>query len=157
MNHSPTHRIDLIFKSLKIRMETDTVLLSRSDTDPAKMEAFDAYYRTANGKGVLNLLLHIMRTTGAFREPQTVVIQRTGFTSSSYNTLTTLGWRANANDDWRCRHGRECMLLSFRKYRGEHLVPDGMTELKVVEHPRVSVYIGSVLLVRQLVTMYAYT
>ena len=46
-----------------------------------------------------------------FRKPQTVVIQRTGFTSSSYNTLTTLGWEVNVKDYWRCHHCWDCASL----------------------------------------------
>ncbi len=56
VNQSTEKTVSSIFKSLKVDMLTDVVVISRSDTDQAKREAFDAYFRTANGKGTVSLL-----------------------------------------------------------------------------------------------------
>jgi hypothetical protein len=85
INESTQVTIDSIFKSLGLKMNVQEVVLFRTDTDPAKVEAFDAYFRTANGKGTVNLLAFHASDFG-FREPQTLVLQR----GSSYNTLVTL-------------------------------------------------------------------
>ncbi|EXJ73343.1 uncharacterized protein A1O5_03103 [Cladophialophora psammophila CBS 110553] len=60
-NTSTEKTIDSIFESFGMPRKfgnpnNNVVVLRRSDTDPAKKEAFDAYFRTANGKGTVNLL-----------------------------------------------------------------------------------------------------
>jgi hypothetical protein len=89
-NTSTQTTIKSIFKSLGFKMDTTVLVLSRTDTDPAKVEAFDAYFRTANGKGTVNLLAYHADDFG-FRQPQTLVLQSTGMGSSWFNTLVILG------------------------------------------------------------------
>jgi len=90
-NESTEKMIQSIFQSLKVKRGEDVVVLSRSDTDQAKVEALDAYFRTANGKGTVNLLAFHAEDWG-FRSPQTLVLQRPGFSgSASFNSVVTLG------------------------------------------------------------------
>jgi len=66
--------------------------LSRTDTDPLKREAFDAYFRTANGKGTVNLLAFHASDWG-FRSPSLLVLQRPtilGGGFASHNSIVTL-------------------------------------------------------------------
>ena len=90
-NDSTVETIDSISQSLSISKFSgqNVVVLRQSDTDPAKKEAFDAYFRTANGKGTVNLLAFHADDWG-FRSPDTLVLQRIGLGSASYNSVVTL-------------------------------------------------------------------
>ena len=90
INKSTEKTIESIFESFNKKREDDVLVLSRSDTDPAKVEAIDAYFRTANGKGTVNLLAFHAKDWG-FRQPQTLILQRTGLSSASTNSLVVLG------------------------------------------------------------------
>ena len=91
-NTSIEKTIDSIFVSLGIPKKPsnpNVVVLRQSDTDPVKKEAFDAYFRTANGKGTVNLLAFHANDWGS-RSPEILVLQRVGFNSASYNSVVTL-------------------------------------------------------------------
>lgn len=89
-NDATMKTIDSIYKSLGAKPLTDDpIVLSRSDTDVAKKEAFDAFFRTDNGKGTLNLLTFHANDWGR-RRPDKLVIQRTGLNSGMYSAVVTL-------------------------------------------------------------------
>lgn len=82
INSSAMKTIQSIFESFKVKRDIDELVISRSDTSQTAMEAFDAYFRTANGKGIVNLLAFHAEELG-FRSPQTLVL-RVGMTSPSH-------------------------------------------------------------------------